>query len=98
MFFYIFVLYILCFVLLLPHTGIFTTIPPLTAFEFTTMAVPKKKTAKSSSQTRYKTYVKTRQKTILDFVERAKRNEKGLEKISKRQEKPSKKKVTKISA
>ncbi|MBI5414205.1 hypothetical protein HZA38_01690 [Candidatus Peregrinibacteria bacterium] len=64
------------------------------------MAVPKKKSARSRSTTRYNTYVRVRRKKLLNFVERAKRNERGLEKIEARTVKAKKKtkKITKIVA
>jgi ribosomal protein L32 len=63
------------------------------------MAVPKKKTSKSRTQTRYKTFVKTQQRKLMNFVERAKRNERGLAKVTAAPKKSTtKKKVTKIAA
>jgi hypothetical protein len=55
------------------------------------MAVPKKKTASSSSKTRRNTYVKEQNKKILALADRAKRHEKGMafveaEKTLKRKE------------
>ncbi len=59
------------------------------------MAVPKKKTARSRSKVRYQAYVQKQQKKMFDFIEKAKRNERGAKKaktVSSSQE------VTKIEA
>jgi ribosomal protein L32 len=63
------------------------------------MAVPKKRPAKSRSKVRYSAYVKRMQKKLINFVERAKRNERGLERVQKDSGETKKKaKVTKIEA
>ena len=62
------------------------------------MAVPKKKTARSSSKSRHQTYVKKQQKKLLDFVERAKRNERGFNIVAAKKEKDTPDNITKIAA
>ena len=63
------------------------------------MAVPKKRTARSRSKVRYTAYVKRQEKKLLSFIERAKRNERGLEKVQKASGSAKKEaKVTKIEA
>jgi|GEM_PF-6888810 len=62
------------------------------------MAVPKKKSARSRSSTRRRAYMRKQQTKLLNFVERAVRNEKGAKKIAARKAPKSDKTITKIAA
>lgn len=76
---------------------ILTTMPSALNFN-DPMAVPKKKTAKSRSKVRYNAYVKKQQKKLLNFIERAKRNEKGAAQVLERFPEKSSVNITKIEA